>query len=354
MQCEDGLRTDKDMVGGAACPNFTLLYPYNTNDHMAKVMMYTRKYTCSGRKCTNLICTIPSLDLARQPTILIMDHYINHDHLHHMNYYNDVDDPTSLHSLRSLSLDPIFPTILIRDFNLQPHSWSPENIPWSPKTHHFKEWAASQSFKLLTVPGDIPRWGKEGECSGTLDLTFHNLATIMGTTITPPTINWTAFLGSDHAGIWTMWIPKTLVHLQHPPPPPLFDMRVEDNVLKNWHAAITSHLPPLTTLSNPDTLKDFIASNQGAIHGATEKFMEHKKQPPSHSQQCMVEQQVHHHSSQSQGGWGQHAPQEETTALQKALMQTTRKAKREWATRWSQTVTYGSWKNGGMDEGHQT
>ena len=81
-------------------------------------MTYVQKYTHSGGKQANPIRTIPCIDLARHPTILITDHYIKHDCLHIINFYNNVDDPTSLHSLLTLTLDPIFPTILIGDFNL--------------------------------------------------------------------------------------------------------------------------------------------------------------------------------------------------------------------------------------------
>ena len=103
------------MTGGAAHPDFTLIYPYHTNNHIAKVMTYACKYTHSGRKQANPIHTIPHLDLALHPTILIMDHYVNH--LRIVNFYDD-----SLQSLLTLTLDSTFPTIHISNFNLRSHS----------------------------------------------------------------------------------------------------------------------------------------------------------------------------------------------------------------------------------------
>ena len=139
-------------------PEFTLIYPYHTNDRVAKVMTYARKYarTDKGRHATP-IRTIPRLDLSAHPTILITDHYVDQDKIRIINFYNDVDNPSSLQSLLTLDLDFMFPTILIGDFNLHSRSWSPENIPQSPNANKFESWAADQTFSLQTAPGSITR-----------------------------------------------------------------------------------------------------------------------------------------------------------------------------------------------------
>jgi hypothetical protein len=95
-------------------------------------MMYTRNFSVQHSKRRNALRTIPRLDLASHPTILVTDHYAGPDRLCIINFYNDVDDPTSLATLLSLELDSMFPTILLGDFNLHSPSWSPPDLQRSP------------------------------------------------------------------------------------------------------------------------------------------------------------------------------------------------------------------------------
>lgn len=319
------------MSGSAAHPDFTLIYPYYTNDRIAKVMTYTRKYARTTKgKHTTPIRTIPRLDLASHPTILITDHYVNQDKLRIINYYNDVNDPSSLQSLLTLSIDSTFPTILVGDFNLHSRSWSLENIPRSPNAHKFETWAADQTLALQTTLGTITRRGREEERSSTLNLTFHNMATEMGTTITPPIIDWEVSIGSDHAGIRTTWIPDADVRLQRLPPLRSFDLDADNNTFKKWHASITSRLPPLTTPTSPNALKELAAATQSAIHAATEEHFEHKKRPPTRNNAWWNDACAKAVAKLKSAGT-RHASQEETTALRKELTRVTRQAKREWA-----------------------
>lgn len=276
------------------------------------------------------IRTIPRLDLARHPTILITDHYVDHDRLRIVNYYNDIDDPSSLHSLLSLSLDTTFPAILIGDFNLHSRNWSPENIPRSPNAHIFEAWVTDQTLTLQTTPGTITRRGREGERNSTLDLTFHNLAMEMGTVITPPTIDWEASLGSDHAGIHMTWLPEADVCLQRLPPLWTFNLDADDNTFKEWCASITSHLPPLITPSSPNALEELAEATQSAILAAMEEHFERKKRPPSHNKAWWNDACAKAAADLKHAGSCQ-APQEETTLLRKELTRITQKAKREWA-----------------------
>lgn|ERR1700761_4088395 len=102
-------------------------------------MTYACKYAhTKGQKATP-IHTIPHLDLVQHPTILITNHYVDHNHLHIINFDHDVDNPSSIHSLISLSLDTTFSTVLVGDFNLHSHSWSPEGWTPSPGVCAFKE-----------------------------------------------------------------------------------------------------------------------------------------------------------------------------------------------------------------------
>ena len=144
----DNAREGRDVFGGAAHPNWSINYPYFTNTQRAKVITYTRKFVRShsrkfvrshsrkfvrshSRKQTP-IRTVARLDLARHPTILITDHYVSQDCLRIINFYHDVNDPSSLRTLISLELDPEVPTMLIGDFNMHSPSWSPEGWTRSP------------------------------------------------------------------------------------------------------------------------------------------------------------------------------------------------------------------------------
>ena len=331
VQRSDKEKHGKDISGGAAHPDFTLFYPYHTNTRIAKVMTYARKYARTDKgKRTTPICTIPRLDLSTHPTILITDHYVEHDRLRIINFYNNVDDPSSLQSLIDLNLDITFPTILLGDFNLHSRSWSPENIPRSANAHKFEAWVADQTLSLQTTPGTITRRGREGERSSTLDLTFHNMATKTHTVITPPVVDWAASVGSDHAGIRTFWIPETAIRLQRLPPLRAFDLDADDNTFKNWRSDISQRCPPLTAPTSPETLEVMALALQNAIHEATEEHFKHKRRPPSHNKAWWNDGCSKAATALRDAG-ARNAPQEECTSLRKELTRVTQRAKREWA-----------------------
>ena len=331
VQRSDTMKHGKDISGGAAHPDFTLIYPYYTNDRIAKVMTYARKYarTDKGRRTTP-IRTIPRLDLSAHPTILITDHYVDQDKIRIINFYNDVDDPSSLQSLLALELDFTFPTLLVRDFNLHSRSWSPENIPRSPNSHKFETWAADQTLSLQTTRGTITRRGREGKCSSTLDLTFHNMAAESNTVITPPTIDWPASIGSDHVGIRSTWIPDSTVCLQRLTPLRSFDLDADDNTFKSWRESIKQRCPPLTTPTSKEALEHMAWEVQTAILSATEEHFSHKKRPPTQNNAWWNDACSKITATLREAN-ARNAPQEECTALRKELTRVMRKAKREWA-----------------------
>ena len=189
---DDGSREGKESTGGAAHREWNIHYPYHTTTKRAKVITYTHKFSWTHTNSLSPIRTIPRLDLIQHPSILITDHYVGSHALRIINFYHDTEDSSSLQSLLNLDLDSTFPTILIGDFNLHSHSWSPPDIPTFMRAWDFEAWAAAQTFDLITSPGDVTRRGFNGKRSSTLDLTWHNLATSMTTPLTPPTINWAA------------------------------------------------------------------------------------------------------------------------------------------------------------------
>ena len=74
----------------------------------------------------NKCCGTTRLDLYAHPTILITDITAGTNYWRTINFYHDVDDPSSLATLLTLDLDPTIPTLLIGDFNTLTHlvpSW---------------------------------------------------------------------------------------------------------------------------------------------------------------------------------------------------------------------------------------
>ena len=107
---DDVLHSGKSVLGGAANAQWTLHYPRFTN--RAKVMTYVCIHNCSHPFCLNKCCGTAWLDLCAHPSILIMDITIGSAYWHTINFYHDIDDPSSLATLLSLDLDPTINTYL--------------------------------------------------------------------------------------------------------------------------------------------------------------------------------------------------------------------------------------------------
>ena len=208
VQRVDNARTGVDVLGGVAHPDWDLFYPFFTNNKWAKVITYRRKQI-NGR--LNPLRVVPRLDLVQHNTILITDIYIGNNLLRAINYYNDVADSSSFASLTSLELDPTVPTILVGDFNIHSRTWSPEGWTRSPNTPPLEQWAANQTLSLHSHPREITRKGMDAERPSKLDLTWHNKATESLLSLTPPIIDWSASLGSNHAGVRTEWVTSDYV-----------------------------------------------------------------------------------------------------------------------------------------------
>src|ERR1700744_1045805 len=212
--CDDEAHSGRDVLGGAAHRNWTIHYPYFTDSKWAKVMIYVHKFT-QTHGCKQLpIQIVPCNDLVQHASIMIVDAYADKSCLRIINFYHDTDDPTCLRTLMALDMDITIPTLLIGDFNLHSRTWSPPGWTTSPHALLFKEWAADNTFSLMTAPGDITWRGTEDERPSTLDLMWHNMAVDELIVLTPPTIDWEASMGSNHASICTHWIFDGSLHLQ--------------------------------------------------------------------------------------------------------------------------------------------
>ena len=281
---EDTEREGRDVLGGAAHPDWSLFYPFFTGQQRAKVMIYVRKFTRAHGCKHNPIKVAPRLDLVQHNTILITDIHTGQECLRVINFYNDVDDASSFRALTSLNLDPTIPTILVGDFNTHSHTWSPTGWTPSPRAHTLEEWAAGQTLELQTTRGDITRRGGQGECSSTLDLTWHNFAASLTIDITPPTLDWAASLGSDHARIRTIWILNGTVRPERLQNLSTYKTDLDDDQKKAWREALQEALPPLPLhFRSTSMLDDFATQTQAAYTKACEERMEHKRPMGAHA-----------------------------------------------------------------------
>jgi hypothetical protein len=340
----DRAKDGVDVQGGANHPDWELFYPYFTNDKRAKVMTYKCKQVANR---ISPLKVVPRLDLAKHPTILITDIYVQKDMLRVVNFYNDVDDPSSLNTLLSLDLDPTVPTLLLGDFNLHSRTWSPSSWERSTNAPRFEQWAATQTFSLQTAPGDITRIGAGTERSSTLDLTWHNWAMELNMAITPPTLDWASSLGSDHCGIRSTWLNNTTTKGDKWPFLNTFKNNLDPSDEKKWKETLALALPPITAITDETSL--LAASNglQNAFDRACEEHMSHKHMPKSKgnrwwNQECRQASDTLRTASAS-------GVEEDIKSANANLKRVTKKAKREWA---DNIVTGGNiwevarWRNG--------
>ena len=144
------------------------------------------------------------LDLCAHPCILITDISFHKTKWRTINFYNNVDDPMALHTLLSLQLDPLTPTLLTGDFNSHSRTWSPKDWgTYSSSTTQIEGWAASQGLQLLSEVGVTTRRGENGARDSTIDLMWCNLAAWRSGTFSGVEIDWEGSLLLDHALLCT-------------------------------------------------------------------------------------------------------------------------------------------------------
>ena len=93
---------------------------------MTYIRIHDRDHPFRKNYCKGIVCN----DLCSHPMILITDISIESYYWCTINFYNDVDDPSSIKALMELDLDSTIPTLLVGDFNIHSHSWSP--MDWTP------------------------------------------------------------------------------------------------------------------------------------------------------------------------------------------------------------------------------
>jgi Endonuclease-reverse transcriptase len=153
-RCDDKIN-GKDVLGGAANPQWELLYSYFSSSQRAKVMVYHRIHNRQNPFRKNHLRVTVRNDLVAHPSIMMVEVRAGSELWRVINFYNDVDDPSTIRTLLRLDLPSTIPTLLVGDFNIHSHSWSP--LGWTPSPHAIplEEWCATQTLSLLSVPRSL-------------------------------------------------------------------------------------------------------------------------------------------------------------------------------------------------------
>ena len=93
-----------DMRGGVAHGKWYGEYPYTGANKCAKVMTYVRKHDQRNSHQPHRLQVVTWLDLAANPCLLITDMHIGWERWWVINFYNNVEDPSTMKTLRELQL----------------------------------------------------------------------------------------------------------------------------------------------------------------------------------------------------------------------------------------------------------
>src|SRR5258708_1732574 len=162
MARKDNARQGTDVLGGVASPAWEIHYPGLTEGQCPKVMAYSCKQTQGGNDKVHFT-VVPRLDICTRPTIQVLDLIFDKEQWRVINFYHDIQDNTSLQKLLEIDINAITPTLIIGDFNMHAHKWSPQDIPQSQWANCLQEWAAGNMLTLANSPGQITRRGVNHE-----------------------------------------------------------------------------------------------------------------------------------------------------------------------------------------------
>ena len=270
----------KEVWGGTANPKWSLHSPICSPTIRAKVMTYIwihdRDHPFRKNYCKGIIRN----NLCSHPMILITDLMIGTFYWRMINFYNDVDDPSSLWSLMDLDLDSTVPTLLVGDFNIHSRSWSP--MDWTPSHNadRVEEWLATQTFTLLSALGIPTHRGEGGVRDSTLDLVWCNFAASIQNMFLGAQVDWKGSVGSDHALIHTTASTPLKVKQRWEDHTNCFDTDISTEDWKLWSNILRQILPPITPLLRPEDIDECVNTIYHAFNTACAETMKRKGLAP--------------------------------------------------------------------------
>ena len=274
---KDNARQGVDIQGGVASPEWELIYPGFKEDQCPKVMTYIRK--TSRNRNTPHFTAVPRIDICSHPMLQVLDLVLDGELWRVINFYHDIRDNTSLQALLALDIDATTPTLLIGDFNLHSHSWSPPDTPRSSGATRLEEWAAMNLLTLANNPGEITRKGAGQDRDSVIDLAWYNEAAIQSVTFTSLEVDWEGSLGSDHAML------RILAHAQEDFAPPAdadLGYVVDPEKGDEWSRAFKATSRPLSLQLIPtaEEIEEAARSLTDDIQSTNEEIF--RKRRPAH------------------------------------------------------------------------
>ena len=315
------------MLGGAGHPSWQLLYPHFTNKERAKVMTYIRIHDRDHIFKKNYLKGSARLDLCAHPCILITDISFHKTKWRTINFYNDVDDPTALHTLLSLQLDPLTPTLLTGDFNSHSRTWSPRGWGnYSTSAAQIEGWAASQGLQLLSEAGVVTHRGENGARDSTIDLMWCNFAAWRSGAFGGVEIDWEGSLLSDHALLRTKAIvPRKLKRLPEDRSQG-FSTDISAQAWEDWTRILKICMPPVTPLRSKEDVDAKVDELYLAINTACRETMKKRGAAPGFNAKWWNEEC----REAARAVRGANSP-EDRAEVARNLKRIIQRRKREWA-----------------------
>jgi len=336
-----------DTFGTVANPLWDVLYPKYNPGERCKVVAYRRISSTS-------FTVINRLDLASNYHTLTIDIHTDTETFRIYNIYHDAHTADtgnetdrasretrlrSLNYITSLEIDPLVPTVIGGDFNTHARAWSPPDVRQSTWAIDIEEWAIAQGLDLLNTPGIPTRRGDRRQRDTTIDLIWINEAAIHDDTFQNMEIDFTASLGSDHAGLWLTHY--TLQAIDHAPPhnwlPPY---TIQDAAKEAWinKFRADAHLPAPTT--DPAEIEAESIRLSSHIEDTSITIFEQRREYNPRSARWW-----NNDCQQAVREVRNAATNEEKKAAQKNMRSTIRTAKKDWANNLLRNATTESlWK----------
>jgi hypothetical protein len=236
-----------DILGGVSNPKWDCIYPKTNCGERCKVMAYHR-ISSTHFNVTN------HLDLASCHHILTLDIHLGSSEFWAINVYHDMDHHTSLNNILSINMDPHTLTLIGGNFNTHSRMWSPPGIWHSSWADNLEDWAIGQNLALASPLGVLTQRGKGTQCDTMINLIWTNTVALLDDTFQEPIIDFTALVGSDHAGIWITY--QHVLEAAIQPPPHLSHFIIVDKAQEQWiqhYLEISPPVPPtLMTIADLD------------------------------------------------------------------------------------------------------
>ena len=113
---KDGACKGIDVLRRVASPAWNIIYPGLDKKKCPKVMAYMPKLTQSTQDTPHYTVVL-HLDVCSHPAVQVLDFNFNNERWQVINFYHDIQDPSSLDTLFSLDINAITPTLVTGDFN---------------------------------------------------------------------------------------------------------------------------------------------------------------------------------------------------------------------------------------------